>query len=78
MRVDQPGQERLLAEIDNFTRIFFFDPIKFSDINDPIPGNGDRAVPDRRSIHRHDGPRTNNHSPFTTFRHSATRRLHAS
>src|SRR5882724_12955673 len=78
MRVDQPGQERLLAEIDNFTRIFFFDLIKFANVDDAICGNHDGGVPDRWSIHRHDGPRTNNHSPFTTFRHSAINRLQAS
>src|SRR2546421_1702664 len=78
MRVDQPRQQRLLAKIDNFTGVAACDLIKFSDIINSIIGNSHRAILDRRSIHRHDGAGANDHSPFTTFRHSATNRLHAS
>ena len=78
MRVDQPRQQRLLAKIDNFTGVAPFDLIKFRDIDNFISGNSHRAILDGRSIHRHDGAGANDHSPFTTFRHSAINRLHAS
>ena len=78
MCVDQSGQERSLAKIDDFTAVARFDFIKFSDVDNFISGKGDRAIVNGRSIHRNDDSRTKNHSPFTTFRHSATSRLHAS
>ena len=78
MRVDQSGQQRLLAKVDSFTGVARFDLIKFPDIGDSIPGNSYRAVVDWRSIHRNNCARMKNHSLFTTFRHSATSRLHAS
>src|SRR5262249_48071181 len=78
-RVNQPWQKNLLAKIDNLlARISRGDFGKFSNINNSISGNCDRAVRDRRSIHRYDDPRPNDHSPFTTLRHAATKRLHAS
>ena len=78
MRVDQSRQQRLVAKIDRFTGIARFDLIKLSNIDNAIFGNHDRAVVDGWSIHCHDRARTNDHSPFITFRHSAINRLHAS
>ena len=78
MRVDQSRQQRLLAKIDRFTGVTRFDLVKFPNIDDSISRNGDRAVLDGRTVHRHDCACTNDHSPFTAVRHSATNRLHAS
>jgi len=68
----------LLAKIDRFTGVTRLDLVNFSNIDNAIFGNHDRAVVDGWSIHRHDRARTNDHSPFITFRHSAISRLHAS
>src|SRR5439155_12881112 len=79
MRVDQSGQQRLLAEVDSFLpRVSRRNLREFSNIDNSISGNRDGAVLNWRSIHCRDGARANDHSPFTTFRHSATSRLHAS
>ncbi len=79
MRVDQSGQQRLLAKVDSFLpRVSRGNPRKFSNINNSISGNRDGAVLNWRAIHCNDGARANDHSFFTTFRHSATSRLHAS
>src|SRR5256885_17263622 len=78
MRIDQPGQRRLLAKINIFTGVPRFDLIKFPNSGVSFFGNSAPAVVDGRSIHRHDGARANDHSLFTTFRHSAINRLHAS
>src|SRR5439155_26691499 len=61
MRVDQSRQQRLLAKIDNFTGVALFDLIKLPNIDNLISGNGDCAVLDGCSIHRHDCARTNDH-----------------
>src|SRR5262249_38149769 len=78
MRVYQPRQQRLLAKIDNFAGVARSDLGKLADIGNLISGNSDCAVLDGRGVHRHDSARANDHSPFTTFRHSAINRLHAS
>jgi len=78
MGVDQTGQQNLLAKIDHGAGIARFDLVEFSDIDNSISGNCDCAILNRRSIHRRDGAGTNDHSPFTTFRHAATKRLHGS
>ena len=97
MRVDQPRQQCLLAKVDNFFSCVAAGNFrKFSDIENTIAGDHDRAVLNRRTVHRHDGARADDHfspvavpkafgiaslswlSPFTTFRHSATSRLHGS
>ena len=78
MRVYEPRQQRLFAKIDNFTGVARSDLVKLPNIGNLIAGNSHRAVLDGCSVHRHDGARTDDHSPFTTFRHSATSRLHAS
>ena len=61
MRVDQPGKQRLLAKVNDFTGVARFDLIKFCNINDSIFGKSDRAILDGRSVHRDDGARTNDH-----------------
>jgi hypothetical protein len=38
-----------------------FDLVKCANINDPIPRNDDRTILDRRSVHRHNGARANDH-----------------
>src|SRR4030095_6950410 len=79
MRVNQARQENLLAKIDNLLAgIPCGDFGKFSDIDNSISENCDRAILNRRSIHRHDNAGANDYSPFTTFRHAATKRLHGS
>jgi hypothetical protein len=79
MRVNQPRHESLRAKIHNLlARVSRGNFGKFSNIDNSISGNCDRAILNGRSIHRHDGPGANDHSPFTTFRHAATKRLHGS
>src|SRR4029450_1719914 len=79
MRVNQTWQENLLTKIDNLlVRISCGDFGEFSNTDNSIYGNRDRAILNRRSIHRHDNACANDHSPFTTFRHAATKRLHGS
>src|SRR6266576_5051064 len=78
MGVDQTGQQSLLAKIEHGAGIARFDLVEFSNIDNSISGNCDCAILNRRSIHRRDGASANNHSPFTTFRHAATKRLHGS
>src|SRR6266513_3785157 len=96
MRIDQSRKKRLLAKVDNFARVAPFDFVEATKIDDSISGNRDCAVLNRRSVHRDNSTRANNHfsavaapkafgvvslaalSPFTTFRHSATSRLHGS
>src|SRR4029077_14630324 len=89
-------------KIDNFSGVARFDFVEHSNINNAIFFDRDRAVLDRRSIHRHNEACADNHfsavaniggnnatlaerrcrasalSPFTTLRHSATSKLHAS
>ena len=76
--VDQAGQQGLLAEIMYFTGVAPFDLTKFSDVGNSIRGNRDRAVLDGRPIHCNDRPCAKDHSPLTTFLHSAISRLQAS
>src|SRR5215475_9826720 len=78
MGVDQTRQQRLFTKIDHGTGIARFDLVEFSNIGNSISGNCDSAILNRRSIHRHDVPRANDHSVFTAFRQAATKRLHAS
>src|SRR4030095_2832560 len=79
VRVNQARQENLLAKIDNLLAgIPCGDIGKFSNIDNSISGNCDSAILNGRSIHRHDNAGANDHSPFTTFRHAATKRLHGS
>ena len=78
MGVDQTRQQRLFTKIDHGAGIARFDLVEFSNIGNSISGNCDGAILNRRSIHRHDVPRANDHSAFTTFRQAATKRLHAS
>ena len=78
MRVYEPRQQRLFAKIDNFTGVARSDLVKLPNIDNLIAGNSHRAILDGLSVHRHHGARTDDNSPFTTFRHSATSRLHAS
>src|SRR5215467_4180944 len=62
MCVDQPGQQRLLAEVDNFPCVAHLDLIEISSTDDLIPANGDRAIFNGRSVHGNDRARTNDHS----------------
>src|SRR2546423_3466183 len=78
MRVDQARQQRLFAKIDNVSSIALFDCVEGSNIDNLFAFNRNGAVLDWCAIHRHDDSCADNHSPFTTFRHSATSRLHAS
>ena len=61
MRVDQPRQQRLFAEIDSVAGVARLDVIKSSNVDDSIPRNSDRTVFDGRSIHRHNNARANDH-----------------
>ena len=78
MGIDQAGQQRLLAKIDNFSPVARLDLVEPSNVDNPIPFNCNRAILDRRDIHRDNDTRVDNHSFFTTFRHWPTSRLHAS
>ena len=61
MRVDQPRNERLFTEIDDFAGMVSIDFRKCSDIRDPISFDCDGAVLDGRSIHRYDEACADNH-----------------
>src|SRR4026207_1412796 len=78
MGADQTGQQSLLAKIDHGAGIARFDLVEFSNIDNSISGNCDRAILNRRSIHRPEGARANAHSAFATCGQAATKRLHAS
>lgn len=78
MGVDQARQQSLLAKIYHDAGIAPLDLVEFSNIDNSISGNCNRAILNRRSIHCRDGAGTKDHSPFTTFRHAATNRLHGS
>src|SRR5215831_4927343 len=78
MRVNQTWQKNTLAKIDQRSGISRFDLVELFHVDYPIPRNCDCAIFNRRSIHRHDDSGVNDHSLFTTFRHAATKRLHAS
>src|SRR5262249_18745062 len=78
MRVNEAWQESLLAKIDYSAGVARFDLLKLFNIDDSVSGNRDRAILNRRSIHRYNGAGANDHSPFTSFRHAATKRLHGS
>src|SRR5215470_801558 len=76
--VNQPREQHSLPKVDNIARATCFDLAKFANVDNSISGDHDRAVFNGRTIHRDNRPRTNDHSLFTIFRHSAMSRLHAS
>jgi hypothetical protein len=78
MRIDQTWQESALAEVNQRSGTAGFDLVEFSNLKDFISANFYGAIPNGRSIHRYDGAGANDHSAFTTCRHAATKRLHAS
>jgi hypothetical protein len=51
----------LFAEVDSVARVPRFDVIKSAYVDDPISRNSDRTVLDRRSAHRHNNARANDH-----------------
>jgi hypothetical protein len=61
MRVDQPGQQNLFAEIDSLAGVAPLDVIKSANVDDLIPRNSDRAVFNGRAVHRYNNARANNH-----------------
>ena len=61
MRVDQPRQQHLFAEIDGVAGVARLDVIKSANINDLISRNSDRTVFNWRSVHRHNDARANDH-----------------
>src|SRR5215471_2860865 len=76
--VNQPREQHSLPKVDNIARATCFDLAKFANVDNSISGDHDRAVFNGRTVHRDNCPRTNDHSPFTVFLHSAMSRLHAS
>ncbi len=62
MRVNQPGQQRLFAEVDDLPGVARFDLVEISNIDDLISANGDRAILDGWSVHGDDRARANDHS----------------
>ena len=62
MRVNQPGEQRLFAKVDDFAGVARFDFVETSSIDDLIPANGDRAILDGRAVCGDDRARTNDHS----------------
>jgi hypothetical protein len=61
MRVNQPGQQYLFAEIDGLAAVARLDVIKSANVNDPIPQNSDRAVLNGLSLHCRNNARANDH-----------------
>ena len=61
MRVDQPGQQHLFAEIDGVAGVARLDVIKSANFNDPISRDSDRTVLNGRSVHCRNNARANDH-----------------
>ena len=78
MRVDQPRQQRLLAQIDELVLITRPNLGKASNIDDRLPSVATAPFSMGAPSIVTTTPRANNHSPFTTFRHLATSKLQAS
>src|SRR5438034_9506753 len=62
MRVNQPGQQRLFAKVDDLTGVARFDLVEISSFNDLIPANSDRAILGWRAVCGNNRARTNDHS----------------